>query len=77
MTERLSLEDAREGTAYRVAWDDCCAQGSFTAAVFSKNYTPDPPEPEPFLQSVTFGNGVTLSGHGVYLEEIIPEAGTA
>jgi len=64
------MEDAEVGKRYRVDWDDCCVQGSFEAVLEAKNYVPDPPEPEPFLESLTFGNGVTISGHGVGLEEV-------
>lgn len=66
---RVSMEGAKEGRRYRVRWDDCCAQGNFEAVLERKNYVPDPPEPEPFLESLTFANGVTISGHGVALEE--------
>ena len=66
----MKLEDAEEGKRYRVKWDDCCAGGNFEAVLLRKNYVPDPPEPEPFLEDVTFANGVTVSGHGVALEEI-------
>ena len=65
----MELQSAVEGTRYRVIWDDCCAGGSFEAVLTRKNYVPDPPEPEPFLENVTFDNGVTISGHGVVLEE--------
>jgi hypothetical protein len=64
------MEDAEVGKRYRVDWDDCCVEGSFEAVLEAKNYVPDPPEPEPFLESATFGNGVTISGHGVGLEEV-------
>lgn len=66
----MTLEDAVEGTRYKVVFDDCCAQGSFEAVLTSKNYRPDPPEPAPFLVSVTFDNGVTISGYGVQLEPV-------
>jgi hypothetical protein len=66
----IDMEDAEVGKRYRVDWDDCCVQGSFEAVLEAKNYVPDPPEPEPFLESLTFGNGVTISGHGVGLEEV-------
>jgi hypothetical protein len=65
----VELAAAEEGKRYRVTWDDCCVGGSFEAVLERKNYVPDPPEPEPFLESVTFANGVTISGHGVGLEE--------
>jgi hypothetical protein len=65
----MELESTEEGKRYRVAWGDCCAQGNFEAVLTRKNYVPDPPEPEPFLESLTFDNGVTISGHGVALEE--------
>ena len=65
------MEGAEEGRRYRVEWYDCCAQGSFEAVLERKNYVPDPPEPEPFLESLTFTNGVTISGHGVGLEEAV------
>jgi hypothetical protein len=61
-TGSISLTDAEVGAEYRVTWDDCCVQGSFQARVASKKYVPDPPETEDFLDSVTFDNGVTLSG---------------
>lgn len=63
------MESAEEGRRYRVKWDDCCAAGSFEAVLERKNYVPDPPEPEPFLESLTFDNGVTISGRGVALDE--------
>jgi hypothetical protein len=66
----MDLADAEEGKRYRVEWDDCCAQGGFEALLERKNYVPDPPEPEPFLESLIFANGVTISGHGVGLEEV-------
>ena len=53
-----------------MTWHDCCVDGNFEAVLERKNYVPDPPEPEPFLDSVTFANGVTISGHGVGLEEV-------
>lgn len=64
----MTLVDATEGTRYKVSFSDCCVGGSFEAVLVSKNYIPDPPEPVPFLDSVTFDNGVTISGHGVSLE---------
>ena len=64
------MESAEEGRRYRVKWDDCCASGSFEAVLERKTYVPDPPEPEPVLESLTFANGVTISGHGVGLEEV-------
>ena len=66
----MELEDAEEGKRYRVTWHDCCAVGSFEALLERKNYVPDPPEPEPFLEGLTFANGVTISGRGVGLEEL-------
>lgn len=68
-TEPAGLDRAEEGKRYRVSWNDCCTQGSFEAVLESKNYVPDPPESEPFLENVTFGNGVTLSGSCIELEE--------
>ena len=56
-----SLDRAEIGAAYKVTFDDCCVKGSFTSALTAKNYVPDPPEAEPFLESVTFANGVTLT----------------
>jgi hypothetical protein len=66
--EPMALEDAVVGTRYRVTWNDCCVEGFFESALASKNYVPDPPAPEPFLESVTFGNGVTISSFGYALE---------
>lgn len=66
----IEMESAEEGKRYRVEWDDCCAQGRFEAVLKAKNYVPDPPEPAPFLESLTFANGVTISGHGIGLEEL-------
>ena len=66
----MELEDAEEGKRDRVTWDDCCVSGNFEAILERKNYVPDPPEPEPYLESLTFANGITISGHGVGLEEI-------
>jgi hypothetical protein len=54
-------EHAEIGVTYKVTFDDCCVKGSFTSALTAKNYVPDPPETEPFLESVTFANGVTLT----------------
>ena len=62
----MELEDAEEGKRYRVEWDDCCAHGNFEAILERKNYVP---EPEPYFESLTFANGVTISGLGVDLEE--------
>ena len=67
----IELADAKEGRRYRVTWGDCCCDGSFEAILERKNYVPDPPEPEPFLESVTFANGVTVSGMAVRLEESV------
>jgi hypothetical protein len=67
----VNLEDAQQGKRYKVTWDDCCVQGSFEATVTAVNYDPDDSGPEPFLDSVTFGNGVTLSGsYGYDLKEV-------
>ena len=66
----MNPEEAVEGRRYRVRWDDCCAQGSFEAVLERKNYVPDPPEPEPFLEGLIFANGVTVSGHGIVLTEV-------
>jgi hypothetical protein len=63
----IDAGDAEEGAVYEVTWDDCCAQGRFVAVLERKNYVPDPPEPRPFLESLAFANGVTVSGHGVIL----------
>jgi hypothetical protein len=68
----VDLENAEEGHRYRVEWHDCCTEGGFEAMLERKNYVPDPPEPEPFLESLTFANGVTISGYGVDLEEVVP-----
>ena len=65
----MDLESAEEGQRYKVVFYDCCVQGEFTATLTRKNYVPAPPDPEPFLESLTFGNGVTISGHGISLEE--------
>jgi hypothetical protein len=66
----MRLEEAETGRKYRVTWQDCCAEGSFEAVLERKNYVPDPPEPEPFLESVTFANGVTISGRSVDATEV-------
>lgn len=73
----MELADAVAGRRYCVKWTDCCAQGRFEAVLERKNYVPDPPEPEPFLESVTFANGVTISGIAVRLEEAPSPAGVA
>ena len=65
----MEPEAAEVGKRYRVSWDDCCVAGSFEAVLTAKNYVPDPPEAEPFLESVTFGNGVTFTRLGVQFEE--------
>jgi hypothetical protein len=65
----ISVEDAEIGRFYTVSWDDCCTKGSFSALLVAKNYVPDPPEPEPFLENVTFSNGVTIGGNCAVLEE--------
>ena len=67
----MNLEDAEIGGRYDVTWDDCCVAGRFTATVTAKNYKPDPPEKEDFLESVAFDNGVTLDG-GSYGYELKP-----
>jgi len=64
-----TIVDAEIGKVYRVTFSDCCVEGSFEAELVSKNYVPDPPDPDPFLQDVTFGNGVTISGCVVTLTE--------
>ena len=69
----VELEDAVVGKRYRVEFDDCCVEGSFEAVLEAKNYVPDPPDPEPFLESLTFANGVTIRGFGVELTEL-PDA---
>lgn len=66
----MELENAEEGRRYKVTWDDCCVQGNFEAVLTSKNYVPDPTWDDPYLESLTFGNGVTISGHGIGLEII-------
>lgn len=66
----LPLEEVVEGKRYRVAWDDCCVQGNFESVLERKNYVPNSPtDPTPFLDSLTFDNGVTVSGHGIYIEK--------
>ena len=75
--EAVTLEDAQEGKRYKVTWDDCSVQDSFEATVTSMNYVPDPPEPEPFLDSATFDNGVTVSGSYGYVLEDAPVADSA
>lgn len=61
---------AKVNARYKVTFHDCCVQGEFTAVLASKNYDPDDPGSEPYLESLTFGNGVTLSGTGYDLEEV-------
>jgi hypothetical protein len=65
------MEDAVVGRLYRVEWDDCCAKGSFKSVLAVKQHIPDPPEPTPFLDGLLFANGVTISGHGVQLTELV------
>lgn len=74
--EAISLDSAVEGRRYLVRWDDCCAQGYFISVLESKNYVPDPPDPAPFLDSLKFANGVTVSRHGVSLQEAGINPGT-
>lgn len=57
----MTAEDAEVGTTYKVTLQDCCIEGTFTSELTAKNYVPDLPEPQPFLESVTFANGVTLT----------------
>lgn len=67
----MDLEAAAVGQRYRVTWDDCCAQGSFEAVLEAKNSHIDPVDHEQMLDSLTFANGVTVSGYGVHLAEAV------
>ena len=64
-------EDTEVGKRYRVEFKDCCVEGHFEAVLEVKNYVPNSPDdPTPFLDSLTFANGVTISdGIGVRLTE--------
>ena len=71
VARELELEEAETGKRYRVEFKDCCVEGSFEAVLTAKNYVPNSPsDPTPFLDSLTFGNGVTISGTGVGLAEV-------
>ena len=56
----VDVEDVEVGVRYRVAFSDCCVSGNFESEVTAKNYAPDLPGHEPYLETVTFANGVTL-----------------
>lgn len=58
----MSIDDVEIGKRYKISFDDCCVQGFFTASVLSIEVIED------FVSSVTFDNGVTISGHGVFVE---------
>jgi hypothetical protein len=61
------LVSAQVGTRYRVKWADCCARGSFEATLTTKNYADIDGYP-PYVNSLTFDNGVTISGMKVEIE---------
>ena len=66
----MDLEDAREGRRYRVTWEQCeshqcgTAEGSFTAVLLRKTWKDPVSSLGPFLESVTWDNGVTTGGYG-------------
>ena len=70
----MELENAEEGKRYLVTWGDCidCGfEGSFEAVLTAKKYVPASYAPDDsFLKSVTFDNGVTISGYGPTAEEV-------
>jgi hypothetical protein len=69
----MEMEDAVVGRLYRVEWHDCCSEGRFEAVLAAADYAVyqgPGPEPELFLDGLTFVNGVTISGHGVVLTEL-------
>jgi hypothetical protein len=66
----VEMDNAEVGARYRVSWDDCCAQGSFESGVTARNERPDTAGGGTYLESLTFANGVTVSGHGVILEPV-------
>jgi hypothetical protein len=65
----MEMDDAVVGRRYLVEWDDCCAAGRFEAVLAVKHYVPDLPG-GPYLDGLTFDNGVTVRGHGVVLTDL-------
>ena len=66
----MELEDAEVGRRYRVEFRDCCVEGHFEAPLAAKNYVPNSSADQaPFLDSLTFANGITIEGIAVCLEE--------
>jgi hypothetical protein len=64
------LVTAQVGTRYRVKWQDCCAQGHFEATLIAKNTEDDMRGYPSYVSSLTFDNGVTVSGMGVEIEAV-------
>lgn len=73
----MTLDEAREGKRYRVTWEadpnDGGPEGSFTAVLLLKTYTPGLFADELFLDSVTWDNGVTTGGYSYEAEEVASE----
>lgn len=71
MAPGLDDDHGIPGRRYRVSWDDCCSQGSFEAVLEKHLTSTDPVSGEQVLDGVVFDNGVTVSGFGTTIEEIL------